>query len=62
IENSWGDKNANKGYYIASDTWFDKYVYVAAINRKYLSEESLKALEGEPVLLAPWDPFGTLAD
>ncbi|MBQ9823791.1 MAG: C1 family peptidase [Solobacterium sp.] len=62
IENSWGDKVANKGYYIASDTWFDKYVYVAAINVKYLSEEAKKALDEEPVLLSPWDPFGTLAD
>ena len=62
IENSWGDKIANKGYFTASDTWFDRYVYVAAINRKYLSEECLKALEEEPVVLAPWDPFGTLAD
>ena len=62
IENSWGDKNANKGYYIASDSWFDQYVYVAAINRKYLSEEDLKALEAEPAELEPWDPFGTLAD
>ncbi len=62
IENSWGDKNANKGYYIASDSWFDQYVYVAAINRKYLGEEDLKALEAEPAELEPWDPFGTLAD
>jgi bleomycin hydrolase len=62
IENSWGDKAANKGYYIASDTWFDRYVYVAAINVKYLSDEAKKALAEEPELLSPWDPFGTLAD
>ena len=62
IENSWGDKIANKGYFICSDTWFDKYVYVAAINRKFLSEEALNALKEEPEELAPWDPFGTLAD
>ncbi|XBG80706.1 C1 family peptidase [Enterococcus cecorum] len=62
IENSWGDKVGHKGYYVASDTWFDKYVYVVAINKKYLSEKALKALEGQPTLLKPWDPFGTLAD
>ena len=62
IENSWGDAPANKGYFIASDTWFDKYMYVVAVNKKYLSKEALQALEEEPTVLAPWDPFGTLAD
>lgn len=62
IENSWGDKPAHKGYFIASDTWFDKYVYVAAIHRRYLCEKALAALKEEPVVLQPWDPFGTLAD
>lgn len=62
IENSWGDKIANKGFFICSDTWFDQYVYEAAINKKYLSEKELKALEEEPTVLKPWDPFGSLAD
>lgn len=62
IENSWGDKVANKGYYTCSDTWFDKYMYAAAVNRKYLSEKALAALQEEAVELEPWDPFGTLAD
>ena len=61
IENSWGDKVANKGYYTCSDTWFDKYMYAAAVNRKYLSEKALAALQEEAVELEPWDPFGTLA-
>lgn len=62
IENSWGTKIAHEGYFTASDSWFDKYMYVAAIHKKYLSEETLKALEKKPVEVAPWDPFGTLAD
>ena len=62
IENSWGDKIANKGYFLASDSWFDKYVYVAAIHKKYLSDAAKAALEEEPAVLSPWDPFGTLAD
>lgn len=62
IENSWGNKIANEGYFIASDTWFDKYMYVAAIHKKYLSDKALKALESETKEVAPWDPFGTLAD
>lgn len=62
IENSWGDKIANKGYFIASDSWFDAYVYTAAVEKKYLSEKAKQGLEEEPTELKPWDPFGTLAD
>ena len=62
IENSWGEKIGNKGYFIASDSWFDEYTYVVAVHKKYLSEASLKALVEEPKELLPWDPFGTLAD
>ena len=62
IENSWGEKIGNKGYFIASDSWFDEYTYVVAVHKKYLSETSQKALLEEPKELLPWDPFGTLAD
>lgn len=61
IENSWGDERGNKGYYVCSDSWFDQYVYQAAIEKEYLGD--LAALnEQEPITLAPWDPMGTLAD
>lgn len=62
IENSWGDKVANKGYYVASDTWFDKYVFEAVVHRKYLNKKQLAAAKKKPVVLDPWDPFGSLAD
>ncbi len=62
IENSWGDKVAHEGYYIASDTWFEKYVYEAAIDRKYLTDAQQKVLKQKVKVLDPWDPFGTLAD
>ena len=60
IENSWGDKNGVKGYYICSDTWFDEYVFQAAIEKEYLGDLA-KLAEQNPVELAPWDPMGTLA-
>ena len=63
IENSWGKESGpNGGYYIASDSWFDDFVYQIAINRKYLSEETRALLDSEPLVLEPWDPMGTLAD
>ncbi len=62
IENSWGDKVGLDGYYVMSDTWFDKMVYQAVIHKKYLPEELRAALETEPVALRIWDPMGTLAD
>lgn len=61
IQNSWGDKTAHKGYYVATDTWFDNYVYQVVINKKYLNEEELKVLKNKPIELEPWDPMGTLA-
>ena len=61
IENSWGDKSGEKGYYVCSDSWFDGYVYQAAVEKEYLG--GLAALaEQEPAVLEPWDPMGTLAD
>ena len=46
---------------MATDSWFDKFVYQAVINKKYLSKQELKDLEKEPRELEIWDPMGTLA-
>ena len=62
IENSWGDKNNNGGYYMMDSEFFDDFVYQAVINKKYLNEEELEALKHDPIVLKPWDPMGTLAD
>lgn len=61
IENSWGDQSGKKGYFLASGTWFDKYVYQAVIHQKHLTKEQLKNWRKEPVILKPWDPMGSLA-
>ncbi len=61
IENSWGDENGCKGYYIISDDWFDRYVYQVCINKKHLSEEERELIKQQPTVLKPWDPMGTLA-
>jgi len=61
VENSWGDKNGKKGYFVMSDKWFEEYTYQLVINKKYLSDSMLTAWEQEPVVLKPWDPMGSLA-
>ncbi|MBQ9264437.1 MAG: C1 family peptidase [Clostridia bacterium] len=61
IENSWGDQNGAKGYYVCSDTWFDEYVFQAAVEKEYLGDLAVLA-QLEPIELAPWDPMGTLAE
>ena len=60
IENSWGEKNGEKGYYVCSDSWFDQYVYQAAVEKEYLGDLAGLATQ-EPIVLEPWDPMGTLA-
>ncbi len=62
IENSWGKDAGQEGYYVASDKWFDDFVFQAVVDKKYLDEDSQKLLSGELTELEPWDPFGTLAD
>lgn len=61
IENSWGTKIANDGYFIGTKHWFDEYVYQVVVSKKFLTKAELKALEEEPIVLDPWDPMGTLA-
>lgn len=61
VENSWGDKSGQDGYYIMSDEWFGEYNYQIVVNRKYLSKEQNSMFEQEPILLKPWDPMGSLA-
>ncbi|WP_053220315.1 C1 family peptidase [Virgibacillus senegalensis] len=61
VENSWGEKVGNKGYFVMSDDWMNEYTYQVVVHKKYLSEELKKAWEQEPVVLKPWDPMGSLA-
>lgn len=61
IENSWGSDRKYDGYFMASDSWFDRFVYQAVVHKKYLGEKAA-LFDGEPIELEPWDPIGSLAD
>jgi bleomycin hydrolase len=61
VENSWGDKGGDKGFMLMTDAWFDQFLYEVVVDRRYVSAEILALLEGQPTVLPPWDPMGSLA-
>lgn len=61
IENSWGTDRVYDGYFMASDSWFDRFVYQAVVHKKYLGEKAA-IFDTQPVVLEPWDPIGSLAE
>ncbi|NYE95559.1 bleomycin hydrolase [Psychromicrobium silvestre] len=61
VENSWGDENADQGFYTMNDSWFDEYMFEVAVDKNKLSPELQAALAEPPIILPAWDPMGALA-
>ena len=61
VENSWGDKDADQGFYTMNDSWFDEYVFEIAVRRDLLPAALHGAFEEDPIVLPAWDPMGALA-
>ena len=61
VENSWGDENGQKGFFIMNDSWFDEHMFEIAAHKSYLPDDLQKACEEPPIVLPPWDPMGSLA-
>jgi len=61
VENSWGNKTGDKGYYLMTDKWFNEYIYEVVIDKKYLPKNILNIFNQKPIELNPWDPMGALA-
>ena len=57
VENSWGSTAGDKGYWYMDNDWFDEYVYVIIVDKKYLSKDDADLLAQKPVRLPMWDPF-----
>lgn len=61
VENSWGDKVGEKGFFVMSNDWMEEFCYQIVVNKKYLPKDLQEILKEEPTVLAPWDPMGALA-
>lgn len=55
IENSWGSKNGNQGYYVATNDWVNNYVHRIVINKKYLTKTQLEILNKDSIKIEKWD-------
>ncbi len=60
IKNSWGEDNDNKGFWVATNSWMQMYVYQASINYKYMTQEEIKMLKQQPIELDLWDSLAEL--
>ena len=61
VENSWGEESGVEGFWMMSDAWMDEYTYQIVVRKEFLTKEQLDAFNSEPIVLAPWDPMGSLA-
>ena len=57
VENSWGPKACDKGYYHMQDSWFDRHVQVVVLHKRFIPEKILKVFKQKPEVLPPWDPM-----
>jgi bleomycin hydrolase len=62
IENSWGKDVGEEGYFVASDEWFDQFVFEAIVQKRYLDPASLAVLDTKPIDLAPWTNLCLMSD
>jgi len=61
VENSWGEDNGQKGFFIMNDSWFDEYTFEIAARKDSLPADLQAALDLDPLVLPAWDPMGALA-
>ncbi|XP_037974586.2 bleomycin hydrolase isoform X2 [Plutella xylostella] len=61
VENSYGDKEYDKGYLLMSAEWFREFVFEVVVDKKYVPAEVLEVFKQQATVLPAWDPMGTLA-
>lgn len=55
VENSWGTKVGDEGYFVMDDKWFDEYLFKVVVKKQYLPEKLVKIAEGEATPVPCWD-------
>lgn len=58
VENSWGEENGKKGFYVMDEAWFETYVHQIFVRRSSLPEDLLKKYDEAKV--SEVGPFNTL--
>ena len=58
IEDSWGSKVGEKGYFVMDDKWFDEYLFKVVVKKKYLPKKLVEIAEGEATPVPCWDSMG----
>ncbi|XP_045454400.1 bleomycin hydrolase [Melitaea cinxia] len=61
VENSYGEKEYDKGYLLLTEPWFREFVFEVVVDKKYVPQHVLDVFKQKPVTLPAWDPMGTLA-
>ena len=57
VENSWGSKRGDDGFWYMYNDWFDEYVLMIIVDKKLLSEDDLKLYDKKPIKIPVWEPF-----
>ena len=60
IKNSWGKTETNSGYWIATPTWMEKYMYQIIIKEDYMKKDEIELLKTKPIELNIWDSLAEL--
>ena len=55
IENSWGAKVGEKGYFVMDDDWFNEYLFKVVVKKQYVPDKLVKIWEGEATPVEAWD-------
>lgn len=58
IENSWGNKVGENGYFVMDDKWFDEYLFKVVVKKQYLPKKLVELAEGEATPVPCWDSMG----
>ena len=55
VQNSWGSKIGDKGYFVMTDDWMNQFVYEMVVRKEYLPQAQRKIDQQTSVALQPWD-------